>query len=440
MKKTMCLVLVLLIGISLCGCSRLAELDLPPLPDVDSIREQQEASQTAPPAPVETMLPLPSPAPLAAEHVIVNIIPYSETFMDPQHGTEAILDYHYELPVVYVEGRDQVSNAINEHLAALNETFHTGNDYGYGTMSGLNMYLEMATDNYTYMVNTGDTASASLPYYYGQDVKAVPRADENVLSVLYSTNSFSGGAHGTYVDRAYCFDTRTGERITLDMLTPDSEALKSFLKGYMLSLYEADEGAYYSERIFDENFLGAPVSEAVATLIREGSWYLGDSGMVIFSDVYELGPYAAGICEFVVPYTELAAIIDARWMPTERSGEGSFSVLPQSAVAEGTAQIIDRVTVDAEGEQLCLVAEGRVYDVRISEVSYADKFYETAQLWACSYMENCLLQLDVTVPEGIPNLMLRYTDGTGAKYSLLLSRSGVDGEYTLVNDDIEAVG
>ena len=55
-----------------------------------------------------------------------------------------------------------------------------------------------------------------------------------------------------YVDRAYCFDTRTGERITLDMLTPDSEALKSFLKGYMLSLYEADEGAYYSERIFDE--------------------------------------------------------------------------------------------------------------------------------------------------------------------------------------------
>ena len=112
MKKTMCLVLVLLIGISLCGCSRLAELDLPPLPDVDSIREQQQASQTAPPAPVETMLPLPSPAPLAAEHVIVNISPYSETFMDPQHGTEAILDYHYELPVVYVEGRDQVSNAI----------------------------------------------------------------------------------------------------------------------------------------------------------------------------------------------------------------------------------------------------------------------------------------------------------------------------------------
>ena len=50
------------------------------------------------------------------------------------------------------------------------------------------------------------------------------------------------------------------------------------------------------------------------------------------------------------------------------------------------------------------------------------------------------MQLDVTVPEGIPNLMLRYTDGTGVKYSLILSRSGVDGGYTLVNDDIEAVG
>jgi len=166
--------------------------------------------------------------------------------------------------------------------------------------------------------------------------------------------------------------------------------------------------------------------------------------MVIFSTVYELGPYAAGICEFVIPYTELAAYIDAKLMPIERSGEGSFSILPQSAIAEGAAQIIDRVTVDAEGEQLCLVAEGTVYDIRLSKVIYDEyypgNFYEDAQLWACSYMSDCILQLDAVIPDGIPDLMLSYTDGAGERHSLLLSQSGEDGSYFLADDDIEAVG
>lgn len=439
MKKVISVLLLLLMSFSLFGCSVLEELDLPPLPDVDSIKEQQAEKEAETAAPVETLLPLPTPEPLAEEHVIVNISSHSETFMDPQHGTEPILEYSYELPVVYVEGRDKVSAAINEHLAAINETFHTGNDYGYGTGSGLNMYLEMATDNYTYLVNSGDT-SALMPYSYGQDVKDVPRADEMVLSVLYSSHDYTGGAHGLYSNSGYSFDTETGERITMDMLSTDYDALKSFLHTYMLSLYEADEGGYYSERIVEENFLSVPVSEALAALLREGSWYLGDKGMVIFSSLYELGPYAAGICEFTIPYAELAAHIDAKWMPTDKSGQGSFSIVPQTAIAEGSAQIIDRVTVDAEGEQLCLVAEGTVHDIRLSKVSYAGEFYETSQLWACSYMEDCLLQMDVTVPEGIPDLMLKYTDGAGTEHSLLISRSGVDGAYTLVDDDIEAVG
>jgi len=438
MKSFLCIALVLAISFTLFGCSALEELDLPPLPDVDSIKEQQAEEVVETSAPVETMLPLPTPEPLAAEHVIVNISSYSETFLDPQHGTEPILEYSYQLPVVYVEGRDEISAVINEHIAHINETYQTGNDYGFGTHSGVNIYLEMATDNYTYMVNTGEESSP-LPYFYGYTVK-VPRGDEKILSLRYNIQDFIGGAHGNYVDRAYVFDTVSGERITLDMLSPDADAFKSFLHTYMLSLYEADEGGYYSERVAEENFFEGPVSDALAALIREGSWYLGDKGMVVFSDIYELGPYAAGICEFIIPYSELAAYVDARWLPAERAGEGSFSVLPQSAIAEGSAQIIDRVTVDAGGEQLCLVAEGTVYDIRLSKVSYADRFYETAQLWACSYMEDCLLQLDVIVPEGIPDLMLRYTDGAGVEHTKLISRSGLDGSYTLIDDDIEAVG
>ena len=99
------------------------------------------------------------------------------------------------------------------------------------------------------------------------------------------------------------------------------------------------------------------------------------------------------------------------------------------------------VTVSDEGQELCLVSLGNVYDVKLSQVEYMDRFYETAQLWHCSYMNDCALQLKTLIPEGIPNLMLSYATADGASRSLLISQSGQDGSFTLVEEgSIEAVG
>ena len=445
MKKIFALVLALSMLLALAGCSALNELELPPLPDVEAIKAEEaaraEAEAAAQAAEAEALMEqaaLPTAAPQLANHVIVNVSSHSETYMDPQNGTEPILEFSYELPAVYVEGRDDVSAAINEHIAAINETYQTGNDYGYGSATGMNLLLEMATDNYSYIVSTGEE---SLPMLYSSDNSVkIPRADEKILSLRYTTYEFTGGAHGNGVDRAYVFDTETGERVTLDMLSADSEALKGFLHGYMLSLYEANEGEYYSQRVHEDFIYEGTLSDAFAALIREGSWYLGEEGMVIFSDLYELGPYAAGICEFVVPYSELSGRLNEKYMPAAKSGVGSFSLIRHAELSDGSAQIIDRVTVDADGEQLCLAASGIVYDVKLSAVSYMDKFYETAQLWRCSYMSDCMLQLDVSIPEGMPNLMLSYADAAGERHSLVITQSGEDGSLILADADIEAVG
>lgn len=445
MKKAITLILALSMVFALAGCSGLSGIELPPLPDVEAIKAEEaaqaEAEAAAQAAEAEAMMvaeALPTESAELANHVIVNISSQKEIYMDPQNETEPILEFSWETPAVYVEGRDDVTAAINEHIAAINETYQTGNDYGYGTATGLSLLLEMATDNYGYIVSSGEDY---LPMLFASDKSVkVPRADEKALSLRYSNYEFTGGAHGNSVDRAYVFDTETGELVTFEMLSADTDALKSFVKDYMLSLYEADEGEYYSLRVLEDFIYEGTVADAFAALIREGSWYLGDDGLVIFSDLYELGPYAAGMCEFVIPYSELSGKLNERYMPTEKSGEGSFSLIPQSELSDGSAQIIDRVTVDAEGEQLCLAAEGIAYDVKLSSVSYMDKFYETAQLWRCSYMKDCLLQLDVSIPEGMPNLMLSYTDGAGENHSLILTQSGVDGSFILADDNIEAVG
>ena len=55
-------------------------------------------------------------------------------------------------------------------------------------------------------------------------------ADKNLFSFYADELEYTGGAHGGYVDRAYVFDTGTGERVTLEMLAVNSDELKNFLK------------------------------------------------------------------------------------------------------------------------------------------------------------------------------------------------------------------
>lgn len=72
------------------------------------------------------------------------------------------------------------------------------------------------------MVGTG-AVDLPLELASSQTV-SVARADERILSLVYSYYEFTGGVHGNYVDRAYVFDSETGEELTLDKLTTDFDA------------------------------------------------------------------------------------------------------------------------------------------------------------------------------------------------------------------------
>ena len=445
MKRITAIILAFILAFALCACGSLDNLknvELPPLPDADA-----QPTQTPPEATAVIDTTVSTPESALPQHVIVSLEKHSEEHYDPQNGDTLILSFSYETPRVYIEGRPEASNAVNEYIATVDETYYTGNDYGigdsgdeYAMPSGVNGMLEMATDNYSYAVENGLT---DMPLEYSSDRTArVERIDSRVLSMVYTTYTYTGGAHGNYFDTAYTFDTESGEYVTLEMLSDNVDELKAFLADYMTRLYAEDKDGYYSERIFADMVPDGDVNSAIAALARDGSWYFNEQGMVIFSSVYELGPYAAGIVDFVIPYGELSGHINDKWLPAERTAEnGSFTLKAQSDVADGSVEIIDKVTVDAGGEALCLEADGTVYDVRLVSVDYSDRFYETAELWACSYMSDCVLQLDTVIPDGMPKLMVSFSDASGNETRLLLTQSGEDGTYILMKDrDIEAVG
>ena len=429
MKKIVALLLVLALAATMCACDELEKLqqvELPPLPTVEPSPEPETT-----PEPAEES-PEPSPEPLElGNRVIVSIKNNTEIHNAPDNEAQRILTFSYDTPQVHIEGNDAAAAAINDHIAVLDELYYSGTGNG----DGINAMLEMALDNYSYAVDTG--AELGLEYSSDRTV-SVPRADNAVVSLILSTNTYTGGVHGNYFDRGYVYDAQTGELLTLEKLTSDADAFSAFAASYLVELAKNDE-TYASLDLIED------LPSAMAALLREGSWYFDDNGLVVFSDVYELASYAEGIIRFTIPYGALEDYIDAKWLPTQRqSGDGSFEVSLLSDVPSGSVEIIDRVTADSEGLELCLKAVGTVYDVSISSVEYADyshKFFETASHWACSYMSDCAIQLVTLIPEGMPNLMISYTTADGVHHHSLISQSGVDGSISLTDaESVEAIG
>ena len=444
MKKLVLIVLTLALAFSLCACEEMEALQKVELPSLPTVSIEPTAAPEITPIPG---LDLPDETPVLWEEepaqtaepetrVIVNFKSTAYEEFDPAEGTQRILSFSYDTPIVLIDGRDAAAAAINEYIALLDETYYTGNDYGDGYSTGYNGMLEAAEDNFAYVMGN-NVEGIPLEFSSTRTVR-VSRGDDQVLSLVFTTYEYTGGAHGMYVEEAYCFDTVTGERISLDQLSTDFDAFAEELTRRMVEMATTDE--YYADRIPDSFVSPEQYETAFAALLREGNWYLGSEGLTIFSDLEELGPYAAGIVEFTIPYDELRGMMDGRFFPAARDGEGAFSIAALADVPEGTIEILDRVSVEPASQELLLTVEGKVYDVRLATVYYSDQFYENSQVWYCGYMKDCAVQLAASIPEGLPNLMLSYQTADGERHNKLLSQNGMEGGFTLVNDSIQVLG
>lgn len=429
MKKLVTAFLMLALSLSLGACSELKDIDLPPLPTVtpESDSTPQEPAAQATEAPAEEA---------GEAQVIVTMQRNEQHAYDPENGSQLILSFSYDTPTVYIEDNEEAAAKINERIAMMDEAYYTGNDFGDGAGTGYNNMLTMAEDNYNYVVSAG-IEGAMLEMVSSRTV-SVERIDSQVLTLLYNDYMFTGGTHGSYGSDGYCYDVSTGELLSLDDLSADAEGLRSFLVDYMVQAVENDEDLAARIDMMGLPPEGTSYADVLTPLLRQGSWYFTNEGMTIFSDLYEISSYAAGPVAFAIPYDELKGHIDEKWLPKAVDGTGSLRVLSAEEMVDGSTKIIDKLVADEDGQQLYLIADGSVYNVRISKGDYSQSFYETAQLWACSSMENCAIQLVAVIPDGLPELEISY-DGAGGKHILYLTHSGEDGSVILT-ETVEAVG
>lgn len=221
-----------------------------------------------------------SEASTTADRIQVTIQKSHEEFK-ADNGT-ILLTNDTEMPVVTIQGAEDIAARINQDIEEYYATFSSGD----------NEVLEWAESDYEERQGTDEEAWFNE---YSEYVTAnVTRMDDQVLTYQLTAGAYTGGAHGNYGSVGRNYDMSTGELIRFEDLSEDISRFHAAALDYVVNLAETSS---YKERLFDPT-----KAELDSALFQTGSWVFTGSGIRFFSDPYVLGPYSSGEIGFTLPY------------------------------------------------------------------------------------------------------------------------------------------
>lgn len=150
--------------------------------------------------------------------------------------------------------------------------------------------------NYTnpeqYCREIADTAALSGMIDLFLDISVMDTFDK-FISINIGINEFAGGAHPNYYGTVKNFDLMSGNSLGLFQVID-----KSFQKSFQKLLYVKFKKAYGLETLF------APEVKPDEFPIPE-NFILGNQGMTVFYNPYDITPYAVGMPELSLSFTEI---------------------------------------------------------------------------------------------------------------------------------------
>lgn len=120
---------------------------------------------------------------------------------------------------------------------------------------------------------------------------AVMYNQNGILSLTIDYYSYTGGAHGMTNRIPYTIDVSSGKMMSLEDLFKEKYDYLAPINTAIKAKMQQEPDIYFAEDI-----------TGFKTISSEQKFYLDEQrGLVIFFDLYEIAPYAAGFPEFVVP-------------------------------------------------------------------------------------------------------------------------------------------
>ena len=116
-----------------------------------------------------------------------------------------------------------------------------------------------------------------------------------ILSLNLIVYSFTGGAHGMTIIKSLTFDTKTGKQFTLkELFKPGSDYVKKLSDIIRVDIKK-----------WDIQLLDPPFTK----IHPDQDFYIADTSLVIYFQLYEITPYVWGFPYFPIPLLDLADII-----------------------------------------------------------------------------------------------------------------------------------
>lgn len=181
--------------------------------------------------------------------------------------------------------------------------------------------LELAKEEYSYNAEdlkkmVEENESAAVPFALESTV-LMKRADDKVVSYLRESYSQLGGAHPSTYFAGKNYDTKTGSELTLQDVVTNYDNVYQYVLDELAKNEKQpeNENCYFDgyEDTVKEMFYGNSDSESAVTdanseetglypMPASVQWYLGDDGLNILFNDYDIAPYAYGPSLVTIPY------------------------------------------------------------------------------------------------------------------------------------------
>lgn len=184
---------------------------------------------------------------------------------------------------------------------ALEEYNLQKDDYYLGNLK--EQQQEQVADYIRAMEEFGD--ELYLPFY-NREQSVVTRADDKALSILLTTESYAGEAHGNYYKSGVCFDPETGKMLTLEDVFADTSQLPKKIYQKLMDQYDLSD-------MYDDPW------EYIKENYHNLSWTMDYQGVVVYFNTYEIGPYASGIFTVRLDYRDYPELFNSKYTSVPES-------------------------------------------------------------------------------------------------------------------------
>lgn len=186
-----------------------------------------------------------------------------------------ILSLKISYPKIRMIHNLYVQNHINSYYSNKAQQF-----YRYASTS----LKQLAIDSYHYANEN------NYPFIEYEAVMnyTVTKNEDYLLSTFFDQYVFTGGAHGNTIRSSINWDLQNGKVLSLSDLCDPKIILGEIIESAHL---QAKENPF----LYFENY-----EELLIKYFNEDNFYLTQTGISVFYQQYEIGPYASGIIVFDV--------------------------------------------------------------------------------------------------------------------------------------------